>query len=193
MDKTLSDGRTITVTGSASGRDLDAVQVDTSIGERSILRMLPQAQTVAGKVCVAAAGRLALTAEDVLALRAEAAEDAKGVRAEMALPVNADRRRVSALYARAASLRDGPGEYFPALADAEDALAAWRTAYPEAAAAEDRDEVLAKAQRLEDLAKGALTYDADGSLSREIRQARHDEMMEQARALREQADEGGAR
>jgi len=67
-------------------------------------------------------------------------------------------------------------------------IASWEAKYPVVTAA--RQAVAAKAKleadifELEYLAKGALFYDADGSINPEEQQARHDEYMAKAAALR---------
>lgn len=103
-------------------------------------------------------------------------------------PALRERRRVTALRERAEGLRDNPGAYFPALARAEKALADWRAAYPDEAAAEDRDDLRESADDLRRKAAGALVYDCDGSLSAEDRQRRHDELVAEAVELERRAD-----
>jgi len=66
-------------------------------------------------------------------------------------------------------------------------MKAWRVNYPEAAKEEDRKDLIAQAEKEEELAKGALHYDCDGSFSREYQQERHDRMMAKATDLRNQA------
>jgi len=192
--KTLSTGATITITGRASGRDLADVLVEsdyvpdgTSAPERGLLRMLPQPRTVGAVAVVATAGRIGLTADDVTALRAEAAADADRVRALRSAPENVAWRRVEQLYAQAARLRDEPGRYYPTLVEADAARDAWRREYPAAWAEQRRQELLARAQELESQAAGALVYDADGSLSAADQQARHDGLLARAGGLRAQA------
>lgn len=72
---------------------------------------------------------------------------------------------------------------------AEQRLAAWRERYPAAAAEEDAMQLEDKAAHLRDLAVGALVYDADGWLSAEEQQKRHDGLEAEAAALDRQAVE----
>ena len=52
-----------------------------------------------------------------------------------------ERANISRLFAKAESLRDYPGSYFPARQKAEDALISWRAKYPlEAQAEKEREE-----------------------------------------------------
>jgi hypothetical protein len=68
-------------------------------------------------------------------------------------------------------------------AEARRRLAEWRTKYPEASQAEHAAELRAQADHKRHLAAGALVYDCDGSLSREMQQARHDCFMREAADL----------
>jgi len=68
-------------------------------------------------------------------------------------------------------------------AEAGRRLAEWRAKYPEAARAERASELRAQAADKRHLAAGALVYDCDGSLSREMQQERHDCLMREAAEL----------
>ena len=50
-----------------------------------------------------------------------------------------ERERISRMHEDAEDLRNWPGSYFPAIAKANAALAAWKEKYPEAAAAEKEE------------------------------------------------------
>lgn len=95
---------------------------------------------------------------------------------------------ITVMFDRAEDLRDYPGQYFPALAKADKALAQWREDYPEAGRDEKRSNLLASAESMERQAKGALTYDADGWISPNEQQKRHDEGMVKAANLRTEAE-----
>ena len=127
-----------------------------------------------------------LAAADWIDAQYEALEQRR--EADRRNPVNIARSRVNHLFARAERRIDYPGEYYPMLSGARAALAAWRAQYPDAARAEDRQELLDEARDLQDLATGALLYDADGWLSREDQQRRHDEYLAQAAAKRAEAE-----
>ena len=71
--------------------------------------------------------------------------------------------------------------------EATSRLAAWRAEYPDAARAEDASELRSRAADKRELAAGALVYDCDGSLSREMQQERHDCLMREADDLEAQA------
>jgi hypothetical protein len=71
--------------------------------------------------------------------------------------------------------------------EATSRLAAWRAKYPDAARAEEASELRSRAADKRELAVGALVYDCDGSLSREMQQERHDCLMREADDLDAQA------
>ncbi len=103
-----------------------------------------------------------------------------------------ERNRISALYDRARRRLDdrddnNTSDHYRLLAEADAALEAWRAKYPEAAKEERRQAILSEAEHEEQLASGALTYDADGWYDEAQRQKHHDEYMAKARELREQA------
>jgi len=185
MIKTLSTGEQIEITAHDRGT---WIQIESSIGERGSLLMFPKPKQQNGVTLVAHAGSLGLTANDVATLKAEASEDARRKAAENSKPVNVARRRVSGLFDAAERRLDYPGEYYPLLRDAQRALADWRKEYPEAADEERRAALRAKAAHREQLALGALTYDADGSLSAEMQRERHDAWKAEAAELRREAD-----
>lgn len=65
-------------------------------------------------------------------------------------PAEDARRVVDKLFDRAEDLRDNSARYFPARQAAEKALADWRTAYPEDAAAIDREIAAERARKDEE-------------------------------------------
>lgn len=73
-------------------------------------------------------------------------------------------------------------------AEARRRLQAWRKDYPDEAKEERRRAMHAKADREESLAVGALTYDADGWISREEQQKRYEEGKEKAASIRAEAN-----
>lgn len=109
-------------------------------------------------------------------------------------PAQRERIRIEGLLDRAAArLEDNDDnnrvDGMRLMRNAKAALEAWRDAYPQEAAEEDAVELEDKAARKEDLAQGALLYDADGWLDENARQERHDALMAEAAKLRHQADE----
>lgn len=125
-----------------------------------------------------------LLVEDLQAAR-EAAEAAR-------TPAQEERRRISEMYYRAARLANSASENNVAgpmmiRAEADAALAKWRKDYPDEAREEDARKIDAQADREEELAAGALLYDADGSISDDEKQKRHDEHMAKASELRAKA------
>lgn len=106
--------------------------------------------------------------------------------AEANKPVWVERQRATALFLRAEKLTDYPGEYFPALARAKQALDNWQAKYPSEASQERKDRLLAEAADLEGKALDALVYDADGWLDDKAKQARHDEYIAKAQAIRQE-------
>lgn len=107
------------------------------------------------------------------------------------LPHNVERRRIDALYAVADRALNGsycdPGTGYGLQAQADAALEAWRLQYPDAAREEHRQQLIDEAGVLEHKAVGALTYDADGWLSADEQQRRHDDLMSQAAVKRVEA------
>lgn len=125
-----------------------------------------------------------LLVEDLQAAR-EAAEAAR-------TPAQKERRRISEMYYRADRLANSASENNVAgpmiiRAEADAALAKWRKDYPDEAREEDARKIDAQADREEELAAGALLYDADGSISDDEQQKRHDEHMAKASELRAKA------
>jgi len=72
-------------------------------------------------------------------------------------------------------------------AEADRRLKAWKAQYPAEARKEESARLIAQAEHEEDLAAGALVYDADGWIGPEERQKRHDERMTKAQELRAKA------
>ena len=68
-------------------------------------------------------------------------------------------------------------------------MEAWRAKYPAEARKEESARLIAQAEHEEDLAAGALVYDADGWIGPEEQQRRHDEAMAKAQELRAKAAE----
>ena len=93
-----------------------------------------------------------------------------------------ERNEIERMFERAEDKRDYPGSYFPAKIKAEAALKAWREKYPREAATERAATLRYQAEALRSKALRALTYDADGSLSHEAQQKRHDGWMAEAQA-----------
>lgn len=102
-------------------------------------------------------------------------------------PAQRERWEIEVLFQKAERLVDYPGSYHPALNAAEAALTAWREKYPEAAREEDRRNLLAQADKHDELAVGALVYDADGWLSASEQETRAAEFRAKAEKLRARA------
>jgi len=104
------------------------------------------------------------------------------------LPANRERNAIEALYEEAYRIERGTTDdnvMIPAQlrAEARERMVAWREKYSEAAKAEDRSNALTKAADLRSKAVGALTYDADGWISREEQKKRHDEFIREAEEI----------
>lgn len=104
------------------------------------------------------------------------------------------RRKISNMFDHAeARLRDNDDcntmDHYRMMAEARNALAAWREKYPAEANKEKADALRREAANIRRLAAGALLYDCDGSLSAADQQHRHDEMMIEARGIEAQANE----
>lgn len=107
-------------------------------------------------------------------------------------PAQIERERINGLYAKARARRDADddtSDYYRLSSQADAALKAWRETYPKDAAQERAASLEAQADHEEDIARGALLYDADGDIDAAGQQARHDEHMAKAADLRRQAAE----
>lgn len=106
-------------------------------------------------------------------------------------PANRERSRIEGIYRRAAAAYENAdwAQYHALTGDADEALAKWRSDFPEAARRERSEKLLAAAAHQEELAAGALTYDADGSLSRAKMEERAARFRALAAHLRRQAAE----
>lgn len=105
------------------------------------------------------------------AIAAYAAQREAAVIARAARPAQQERDRIEALFARLEDLRNYPGDFFPAKAEAEKALAAWKRAYPREAALEQAKALDQRAADCERRAGDARTFDADGWLDQSARDA----------------------
>lgn len=108
-------------------------------------------------------------------------------------PAQKMRAEINDLYYRANKLEDSPSEdnvSGPIMMRSKAArlLTEWRTKYPADAARERKDDLMSKAQDLRSKAIGALTYDADGMISQEEQQKRHDDYINQAKKIEEEAN-----
>jgi hypothetical protein len=99
-----------------------------------------------------------------------------------------ERTRIEQMFDLAESKRNYPGAYFPAKAKAQAALKAWQEKHPREAALEHARRLREEAGHLRDKARGALAYDADGWLSREDQQKRHNELMDQCQTKLSEAE-----
>jgi hypothetical protein len=106
-------------------------------------------------------------------------------------PGHEERQAIKAMYEKAQRMygNGGCSSVYALRAEADARLTAWAERFPLEAAEERSDVLRAKAEKLRELAAGAFTYDADGSLSRADQQARRDEMMAEAAELDLRAQE----
>jgi hypothetical protein len=107
-------------------------------------------------------------------------------------PENQERQAIRDLFAKAERIARSDSDdnvWLPAKlrADARAKLAAWLEKYPEAAKKEEAAKMMAEAADLRSKASGALFYDADGLLSHEDQQKRHDDFIKEAEALEAKA------
>ena len=103
-----------------------------------------------------------------------------------------ERREINNLFAKAERLANSDSEdnvSGPMIlrGKARKMLADWQAKYPADAAEEKRQAMLDNAAHLRDMASGALTYDMDGSISPEEQQKRHDDFINQAKAIEAEA------
>ena len=109
-------------------------------------------------------------------------------------PAQRERIEIQKLYAKANKIansesEDNVSKPMAIRSKADKKLADWRKKYPVEAAKEKAADLRAKADHERDLARGALLYDADGWLSKEDQQKRHDEHIAKATELEKQATE----
>jgi hypothetical protein len=107
-------------------------------------------------------------------------------------PAQRERREIDKLFAKAERLENSDSEdnvSGPMIlrSKARKMLADWQAKYPTDAAEEKHQAMLDKAAHLRDMASGALTYDMDGSISHEEQQKRHDDFINQAKAIEAEA------
>lgn len=107
-------------------------------------------------------------------------------------PAQRERREINNLFAKAERLANSDSEdnvSGPMIlrSKARKMLAGWQAKYRSEAAEEKRQTMLDKAAHLRDMASGALTYDMDGSISPEEQQKRHDDFINQAKAIEAEA------
>ena len=106
-----------------------------------------------------------------------------------------ERAEISKLYVRSSQALnfdldgDNISRGYSLRAKADRRLEAWRAKYPAEARKEESARLIAQAEHEEDLAAGALVYDADGWIGPEEQQRRHDEVMAKAQELRAKAAE----
>jgi hypothetical protein len=106
---------------------------------------------------------------------------------EQSKPANIDRHRIADLHRKADRLEDYPGESIPMHMEADRLYAIWCDKYPEEAKEERRQELIAKADHQRELASGALTYDADGSIGPEMQRERYNQFTAKALEFEAQA------
>jgi hypothetical protein len=107
-------------------------------------------------------------------------------------PAQIERQRISSMFEQARRLANSDSDdnvAGPMIIEgkARAALAQWKKDYPAEAKEEKRKALIAKAEHQEEIASGALHYDADGWLDASERQKRHDEIMAEAKKIREEA------
>lgn len=107
-------------------------------------------------------------------------------------PAQRERQRINELFYKASKRENAPDgdnivDAIKLRREARDALAKWRIDYPDEAILEKADDLDEKAAEQEQHAKGALTYDCDGSFTAEYQQKRHDEFMAKAADYRAEA------
>jgi len=112
--------------------------------------------------------------------------------ADRTRPGGYERAQIDALLFQANRLANGPSEDnvsgpISLRAEARRRLAQWRENYPAEAAEERADELRSLAEHEDHLAVGALTYDADGWISREDQNRRAAEHRTKADEYRRQA------
>ncbi len=186
ITRKLSNGKTLTV---------DANSIDATAyvdGARLVIGpVVPISKQWAAKVpaeythCIYHVRMtVPLTAAEAQAIQVAMAANLASARAANDTPAKRARNEVSKMYAAAKRRIDYPGEYYPMLNAADAALAKWREDYPADAEEERKDKVRTQIAKLEELAQGAMLYDADGSIDYAGQCKRRDEFLTKAEALR---------
>ena len=119
-----------------------------------------------------------------------AKEERERIRASRT-PAEIERDAIDTLYYRAESVKDTEDdqEYYDLRIEAKNRFEKWKINYPEDWKKEQAHDLIHKAEHEESMAVGALTFDMDGSLSREDQHRRHDEFLAKAKKLRQEAEE----
>jgi hypothetical protein len=103
-------------------------------------------------------------------------------------PAQKERAEINNLYYRAKKLENSSSENNvsePMIirGRADKMYADWCKKYPEEVQKENKEKLIRKAENSRELARGALTYDCDGSLSPEEQQKRYDTFIRQAEEI----------
>jgi len=158
-------------------------------------RITPQIEALGMRLGDNGNGLVCRWEADIIAeQRAEAKKAYEALPAEVR-EAKEERAAISELYARSGKAlnhdldEDNVSRGYSLRAEADRRLKAWRAQYPAEARKERAASLVAQAEHEEDLAAGALVYDADGWIGPEERQERHDDMMAKARMLRAGAAE----
>ena len=172
----------------ASGLSREHVMREVGAG-----RITPEIEALGMRLGDNGNGLIVRWLDDILAQQRVAAKAAYDALPADVRASREERAAISDLYARAEKAlnrdtdADNVSRGYSLRAEADRRLADWRERCPRAAAEEEAVRLLSQAEHEETLAAGALTYDADGWLSRDEQQRRHDEHVAKAADLREQA------
>ncbi len=109
-------------------------------------------------------------------------------------PAQREKNEIDKMFAQADYIANSDREdnvMFPNIlrCKAKKLLEAWKEKYPAEANREKAEELRQQAQHKRDLAVGALTYDADGWLSSDQQQQRHDDFITEAKSLEREAND----
>lgn len=166
---------------------------DYVMGEIKAHRISPEIEALGMRIGDNGNGLICRWLEDIEEERRQAAKAAYDALPAEVRAAREEREAISNLYARAdRSLNydtdeDNVSRGYSLRAEADRRLAAWRVQYPHQAKEEERSILLAQAAKRRDLAAGALIYDADGWISPDEQQRRHDEIIREAEEIEAQA------
>lgn len=202
--KETNDGRVVEIERKGSSEMIIYIGGQQHAVSDLAVKQLPESVMIGGKEMVAYIGNtrddeqpVALTASQAATARRvveQMREDAAAEIEAALTPAERERREISDMFAQAkrrlhATDDNGVSDGYALMAQARARLAAWREQYADAARQEQAENLRAQAEHERSLASGALVYDADGSLTSEMQQQRHDEHIAKAESLEQQAAE----
>jgi len=107
-------------------------------------------------------------------------------------PAQVERDEISKLFYMALKEENNPYDsvlYWKYRGEAGNRFEQWKKDYPNDWKREQAHDLILQAEKQEELASGALVYDADGLFDENEKQRRHDQFIEKSKELRKQAED----